>query len=101
MHVNIPVNLHTHTILLMFFAALHVVKLCYPLPLYTCWPCQPDAHRNLTPVFPRRTETHVFASCTRLNQKHKPPTTPHNTEISLSIFPAFSSFSCPETKNTM
>lgn len=52
-----------------------MVKVCDPpLSLYTfCWPCQPDAHRNSTPVFYRITELHIFASCTRFNQKCKPP----------------------------
>lgn len=100
-HINKTVNLRAHTHTLMFFTVLHVVQLCYPPSLYTCWPCQPDAHRNLTLVFSRLTEPHIVASCKRLNQKYKPPTTPHNTEISLNMFPVILGRSCPETNNSM
>lgn len=58
-----------------------------PPTLYPCWPCQPDAHRNLTPAFSRRTEPRIFASCTWLYQKHKPP--PAHLECQDNIAPLF------------
>lgn len=81
-HIIVPRCLHTH---------LHCpacgTALFNPPTLYPCWPCQPDAHRNLTPAFSRRTEPRIFASCTWLYQKHKPP--PAHLECQDNIAPLF------------
>lgn len=68
-HINIPVNLHTHN-----YTNVFQCPAC-DTEGGGSWPCQPDAHRNLTPVFYRLTEPHIFACCTRLNQKYIPNTT--------------------------
>lgn len=49
--------------------------------------------RNLTPVFYRLAGPHIFASCTRLKLKYKPPTThlefQHKAKIFLNILELF------------
>lgn len=81
-HIIVPRCLHTHLHCLACGTALF-----NPPTLYPCWPCQPDAHRNLTPAFSRRTEPRIFASCTWLYQKHKPP--PAHLECQDNIAPLF------------
>lgn len=61
-HINIPVNLHTHNYTNVFQCP------AYGTEGGGSWPCQPDAHRNLTPVFYRLhslTSLHAAQGSTR------------------------------------
>lgn len=60
---------HTHNYINVFHCPACAATL---FPPFACWPCQPDAQRNLTPVFYILIEPHISASCTGLNQKSKP-----------------------------